>query len=79
MSMAVEPRTPIGTCIFVDRPHECFECYDVSPILCVINKRHLKLTPEGKKRALAAAKIFINSKDRYKIESGEAGRKRRRR
>lgn len=61
-------------CIFMDRPKECSMCMDFKKLQCLLNKRHLILTEKGKEEIVELARKEANSKERYKILSGQVGR-----
>jgi hypothetical protein len=63
-----------GVCVFVDRPGECWGCLESQILQCLVNKRHLKLTDDGKIRVVASAVKEAFNPDRYKTKSGKTQR-----
>ncbi len=61
-------------CIFVGKPRECTFCLEPRILHCIINKQHLLLTKDGKKRVLAIVRKEISNPRRYKTKSGEEQR-----
>ena len=63
-------------CIFVDKPKECEICLRSHKLRCLLNKRHLLVRQEAKLELVTILYEFVDSPERYKRKSGEAGRKR---
>ncbi len=65
----------MSDCIFVDRPKECSTCIQSKMLQCLLNKEHLKVKKEAIPLLQSLLAQNINSSNRYKDKSGEAGRK----
>lgn len=65
-------------CLFVDRPSECVVCLRTRWLKCLSslsNKRHLLVRPEVRLVLHGLLDGLIDSEERYKVVSGEPGRK----
>jgi len=66
----------MSDCIFVDKPKECLaSCLASLKLKCLLNHRHLKVTKTGRTELVQLVKAEVKSPDRYKLVSGQAGRK----
>ena len=63
-------------CIFVGKPEECYIlCMRSMKLHCLLNHRHLAVTNEGKHEILGIIEDIINNPERYKVISGQVGRR----
>jgi len=62
-------------CIFVDRPAECSTCLEGRKLQCLLNRKHLILRPEAKPELVNLLYRRMDNPERYKLISGELGRK----
>lgn len=70
----------IEGCIFVDTPRECRHidigrCLGgVEQLACIFNHSHLKIADDVKNNLIKMFRAELNSKNRYKAQSGLVGR-----
>ena len=59
----------------MDKPKECSVCLDARMLHCLQNKQHLIVREEAKEHLRRLFEASMNSPERYKVKSGEEGRK----